>query len=393
MSNGLDIGLLSAYVGITTAATISVYAGSIGTLPVSLPRLTVKSKAGGDRHELQLHDENGRLTSAEAWIFPVLGSVMLGGLYLAIKFFGTEWINWLLVNQFTIAGLASVPRSAVKLFRHIVGTERWKKFAPVRTNVSGEFFDFGGSLNFKVTTVVKKPVLILAPLGILPSILYTYMGPKKSALLTDILALSFAHDAMSLLKLDTFKTGCILLSGLFVYDIWWVFGTQVMVSVATSLDLPMKIIWPKSITFSMENGSMLLGLGDIVVPGMFVALALRYDYFRHKQAQKAGPFAKPYFHAALAAYVAGLATTMTVMHVFHAAQPALLYLSPACILSFVLTALVRGELADAWSWSDGEAGPDAASEKKRAADEPTGDAAGGPASEPSDQKASDGDAD
>ena len=26
--------------------------------------------------------------------------------------------------------------------------------------------------------------------------------------------------------------------------------------------------------------------------------------------------------------------------------------SPACILSFVLTASIRGELADAWKWSD-----------------------------------------
>ena len=27
--------------------------------------------------------------------------------------------------------------------------------------------------------------------------------------------------------------------------------------------------------------------------------------------------------------------------------------SPACILSFVITALVRGELLEAWKWSDG----------------------------------------
>lgn len=26
--------------------------------------------------------------------------------------------------------------------------------------------------------------------------------------------------------------------------------------------------------------------------------------------------------------------------------------SPACILSFIITALVRGEFADAWNWSD-----------------------------------------
>jgi len=99
-----------------------------------------------------------------------------------------------------------------------------------------------------------------------------------------------------------------------------------MVSVATSLDLPMKILWPKSIAFSTVNGSMMLGLGDIVIPGTFVSLGLRYDYFRHTKAQPVGTFTKPYFTASLVAYVAGLATTMVVMHVFHAAQPALLYL-------------------------------------------------------------------
>ncbi len=33
---------------------------------------------------------------------------------------------------------------------------------------------------------------------------------------------------MSILKVDSFKTGSILLSGLFFYDIWWVFGTKVV---------------------------------------------------------------------------------------------------------------------------------------------------------------------
>lgn len=71
----------------------------------------------------------------------------------------------------------------------------------------------------------------------------------------------------------------------------------------------------------------MLGLGDIVVPGMFVALALRYD--QHKAIRQGGSsyrWNKPYFYAALGAYVFGLSTTMAVMHVFRAAQPALLYL-------------------------------------------------------------------
>lgn len=104
-----------------------------------------------------------------------------------------------------------------------------------------------------------------------------------------------------------------------------------MVNVATSLDLPMKILWPKSTMFSLEHGTMMLGLGDIVVPGTFASLALRYDLFRHTKAQQDKPFAKPYFIASVVAYVTGLATTMVVMHVFHAAQPALLYLRCAIL--------------------------------------------------------------
>lgn len=76
---------------------------------------------------------------------------------------------------------------------------------------------------------LRTPSIILLVPSLVPSILYTYQaGPKKSALITNILALSFSHNALSLMKLDTFWTGIILLSGLFLYDIWWVFGTEVV---------------------------------------------------------------------------------------------------------------------------------------------------------------------
>lgn len=68
-----------------------------------------------------------------------------------------------------------------------------------------------GSLSF------RTPSLFLIPFGALPSIIYNYTdGPAKSSLVTDILALSFSHNALSLLKIDSFKTGTILLSGMFL---------------------------------------------------------------------------------------------------------------------------------------------------------------------------------
>jgi minor histocompatibility antigen H13 len=68
----------------------------------------------------------------------------------------------------------------------------------------------------------------------------------------------------------------------------------------------------------------MLGLGDIVIPGVFISLALRFDYARAIEKQVAklkasndisvnvpepgDSYAKPYFYAVLASYIAGLVT-------------------------------------------------------------------------------------
>lgn len=86
--------------------------------------------------------------------------------------------------------------------------------------------------------------------------------------LSNLLALSFSFNAISLLRLDTFFTGMILLTGLFFYDIYWVFGSvktfgqSVMVSVATNFEAPIKIVYPKDHWSILAPGSFtMLGLG------------------------------------------------------------------------------------------------------------------------------------
>lgn len=64
----------------------------------------------------------------------------------------------------------------------------------------------------------------------------------------------------------------------------------------------------------------MLGLEDIVIPGLFIGLPLRYDHDRE------GGKSKAYFYGRLVGYILGLVVTMGVMHVFGKAQPALLYL-------------------------------------------------------------------
>ena len=65
-----------------------------------------------------------------------------------------------------------------------------------------------------------------------------------------------------------FKTGFILLWGLFFYDIFWVYGTDVMLTVAKNLNAPIKILFPIDLLVVPPKMS-LLGLGDIVIPVFF----------------------------------------------------------------------------------------------------------------------------
>ena len=47
-------------------------------------------------------------------------------------------------------------------------------------------------------------------------------------------------------------------------------------TVAKSFDAPIKLLFPRAAAEALAPFSM-LGLGDIVVPGIFVAIMLRYD--------------------------------------------------------------------------------------------------------------------
>ena len=46
------------------------------------------------------------------------------------------------------------------------------------------------------------------------------------------------------MSIDTYKNGFILLWIFFFYDIFWVYGTDIMLKVATNLDIPIKIMFP-----------------------------------------------------------------------------------------------------------------------------------------------------
>ena len=85
----------------------------------------------------------------------------------------------------------------------------------------------------------------MLPLAVVPSFLYAASDSSKSALLTDILAVSFSFNAISLVQLDSFLTGSVVLGGLFVYDVWWVFGTEVVSASACTANVSLRLGFPR----------------------------------------------------------------------------------------------------------------------------------------------------
>lgn len=164
-----------------------------------------------------------------------------------------------------------------------------------------------------------------------------------------------------------------LLVALFFYDVYFVFGTDIMLTVAKNIDAPIKLMFPQDLTVDPPKHSI-LGLGDIVLPGVFMSLCLRFDFlktvdlekliqFKDKAAQskkemlgffnfKAKSASKTYFIAVMVGYLIAIIATIVVMLIFDHGQPALLYLVPGTILAVLITSFVKGEFNLMWEFNE-----------------------------------------
>jgi len=298
------------------------------------------------------------LRAQDAMQFPLMGSCSLFGLYLAFKYFDKDTVNLVICVYFCLVGLAALTATFAPVLASVGPT----KVMTIEFSKHVELKHFlpkfiGGDSPWKMGIDCNVADIIAFMGSVAFCVVYFQ---TKHWTMNNVMGICFCLQGIERFSLGTYKIGAILLVGLFFYDIFWVFGTEVMVTVAKSLDGPIKILFPRTLvpgpTGKLEMS--LLGLGDIVIPGFFLALLLRFDAHVAKvpcfPTDLHVPFPKPYFHSALLGYVLGLATTLYVMIVFEAAQPALLYLVPACLGSSLLCAAVRGELKELFEYSEEE---------------------------------------
>ncbi|CAH9059389.1 unnamed protein product [Cuscuta epithymum] len=208
--------------------------------------------------------------------------------------------------------------------------------------------------------------------------------------LNNVLGISLCIAFVSHVRLPNIKICAVLLLCLFVYDIFWVFfserffGVNVMVSVATQqasnpvhtvanslslpglqlitkkLELPVKIVFPRNLFGSLVPGNaasdfMMLGLGDMAIPSMLLALVLCYDHRKGRESWNTldGSSSKgfKYIWYALTGYSIGLITALAAGILTQSPQPALLYLVPSTLGPIIVISWMRKELAELWEGS------------------------------------------
>jgi signal peptide peptidase-like protein 2B len=162
--------------------------------------------------------------------------------------------------------------------------------------------------------------------------------------LNNVIGISIVCLIFKVVRLSSLKVGALLLGLAFLYDIFWVFiskpifGKSVMVVAATALDLPIKIEWPYLMDTPLPKCS-LLGLGDMVLPGFFVAFAYRFSLYKKSNV---------YFLTSVLAYAVGLLLCAGVLAYTHVGQPALLYIVPCLLGTALFVSDRKGDLKDMW---------------------------------------------
>lgn len=90
----------------------------------------------------------------------------------------------------------------------------------------------------------------------------------------------------------------------------------------------------------------MLGLGDIVIPGVFVSVCMKYDVDKAimNKIKKLADFRLEYFNTCFIGYFMGIVATYSALVIFNHAQPALLFLVPGCTIPILIKGFLNNEI-------------------------------------------------
>lgn len=285
-------------------------------------------------------DTPERVSKDNALLAPIAASLSIGGLYLLLKA-GIDITSFYAIFV-TIFGALAISDIGVPILRTVFPNI---DFASAEVPVPKALSD---KLDLDKPALPLDGLITLG-LGVICTLVYwAPAAMEQKFLISNAIAWSLGMISLGAISLGSFQTGAILLAGLFCYDIFWVFGTDVMMTVATKVEAPVKFLYtappsdtPKPYPFSV------LGLGDVVIPGLFVRLMSKVD-------EVLQPKNLSYFNVATAAYAGGLLLCFAANEIYHNGQPALLYLDPSLIGGTLACAAVNDQVIDLWDFKEDE---------------------------------------
>ena len=179
-------------------------------------------------------------------------------------------------------------------------------------------------------------------------------------IINDIICFCLAFTTLSFIILKSFMLCFVCLFAFFIYDTFWVFYSEkiftenVMVVAATSIQIPIKIEFPILFSNNPIKNCMLLGLGDILLPGMIIKYCRRFDALKLKLDKKKPGLRKKknkmdFYLYNLILYFISVALAMIMMFVFNHGQPVLFYISPIFILGLMGKAYNDGCFGIFWN--------------------------------------------
>ncbi|KAK7084950.1 Signal peptide peptidase-like 2A [Halocaridina rubra] len=238
----------------------------------------VEYEGGADRPQepvLPREETSMNLSAKSILIFVVLMCTMLLLLY-----FLYDYLVYMIMGMFCIASGAAMFSCLEPIVSKIpCGTCRTPYF---------NIYIVRGTLE------LRQILLLLFSFGL--SITWIVLRKQPwSWILQDILGITFSINVLRVIRLPSLKICTILLSGLVIYDIFFVFitplitsdGKSIMVEVAkggaSQEQLPMVLKVPNFAYYEiakiceLRDNYNLLGFGDILIPGLLVAFASAFD--------------------------------------------------------------------------------------------------------------------
>jgi len=336
------------------------------------------SNSGGgssdDEDEVAIIDVKG---AASFIVFASAGLMLM-------FFLSSKWLMMVLVVLFALAtmqAMAWVMIAALHHFaRHHHGSTATTSHSSMYTmTINLPSFLLGGGK-------AKILDLLCVCLAAGTSTTWIFIRNRPSAwILQDIMSIALIINILLILKIPNLKVATILLPLAFLYDIWWVFlqpavtgGPSVMVAVATGggagESLPMLLKFPQLNALGTNRPMSLLGLGDVVLPGLLVAFTCKYDALKmttmtavrgeRERSSRRGVGSSStimtkyrYFIPAIIGYGWGLLLTyvaLTFSWFGDQGQPALLYLVPCTLGTVLCLGWMRGELKGLWEFDKEE---------------------------------------